>query len=107
MLSGDVLRGHLDSILLSLINETDRYGYELFSEIGNRTQNKLQLKEATLYAVLQRLEKQGYISSYQGEVSAGSKRRYYHMTPIGRSRLKEEITAWREAKKIIDIFLED
>jgi len=106
MLSSDVLRGHLDSILLRLIEETDRYGYELFSEIGSRTQGKLQIKEATLYAVLQRLEKQGYISSYQGEVSGGSKRRYYHITPVGCVQLNQGIMAWREAKEIIDIFME-
>ena len=107
MLSGDILRGHLDSILLRLIDETDRYGYELFSEIGSRTQGGLQVKEATLYAVLQRLEKQGAITSYQGEVSGGSKRRYYHITPAGRAQLRQEIEAWHKAKEIIDIFMED
>lgn len=107
MLSNDILRGHLEAILLRLIGETDRYGYELFSEIGNRTGERLQVKEATLYAVLQRLEKQGNISSYQGAVSGGSKRRYYHITSAGRAQLERETAAWRETKEIIDIFMEE
>ena len=107
MLSSDILRGHLDAILLRLISENDRYGYELFSEISSRTQGRLNIKEATLYAVLQRLEKQGHISSYQGEVSEGSKRRYYHITAAGRTYLAQEITAWRMAKDIINIFMEE
>ena len=106
MLSSEFLRGHLDAILLCLISERDRYGYELFSEIGERTQDRLQIKEATLYAVLQRLEKQCYISSYQGGVSGGSKRRYYHIIAAGHEQLQQEITVWREAKEIYDIFME-
>lgn len=106
MLSSDFLRGHLDAILLRLISETDRYGYELFKEIGERTGERLQIKEATLYAVLQRLEKQRCISSYQGEVSGGSKRRYYHITATGREQLQQEMIVWREAKEIYDLFME-
>ncbi len=105
MLSSDVLRGHLDAILLRLIQEKDRYGYELFSEVGERTQERLTIKEATLYAALQRLEKQGYISSYQGEISGGSKRRYYHITTSGRVFLEELMANWIEMKEILDIFM--
>jgi len=106
MLSSDVLRGHLDAILLRLIEEKDRYGYELFSEIGTRSAERLTIKEATLYAALQRLEKQGHISSYQGEVSGGSKRRYYHITASGRLFLRELMESWQEMKEILDVFMQ-
>ncbi|MDR3314133.1 MAG: PadR family transcriptional regulator [Oscillospiraceae bacterium] len=105
MVSSDLLRGHLETILLRLIGETDRYGYELFSEIDGRAGGRLVVKEATLYAVLQRLERQGYITSYQGDVSGGSKRRYYHMTPLGKANLEQGIREWHEAQEIINIFL--
>jgi PadR family transcriptional regulator PadR len=107
LISSDVLRGHLDAIILRLIVDSDRYGYELFSEIGRQTHERLQIKEATLYAVLQRLERQGYISSYQGEISGGSKRRYYHITASGRFFLRQKSDEWRETKEIINIFMED
>jgi PadR family transcriptional regulator PadR len=97
----------LETILLRLISETDRYGYELFSEIAVRAGGRLTVKEATLYAVLQRLERQGYITSYQGDVSGGSKRRYYHMTPPGRAALKHGVGEWIEAEEIINIFLSE
>ena len=105
MLSSDAMRGHLDAILLCLIQEKDRYGYELFSEVGARTGGRLTIKEATLYAALQRLERQSHISSYQGEVSGGSKRRYYHLTESGRAFLAELTAGWQEMKEILDIFL--
>lgn len=106
MITSDVLRGHLDAILLRLILERDRYGYELFSEIEKSTDKKLSIKEATLYAALQRLEKQNNISSYQGEISGGSKRRYYHITASGKKLLEELKQNWREMKEIIDIFMD-
>ncbi len=98
---------HMEAILLRLISEHDRYGYELFNEISTRTDQKLEIKEATLYAVLQRLQKQELISSYQGEVSNGSKRRYYHITTNGKTVLEREMAEWQEMKKIINLFLED
>lgn len=105
MLSSDALRGHLDTILLRLIAQKDRYGYELFSEIGERTNGRLLIKEATLYAALQRLDKQGNISSYQGEISGGSKRRYYHITSAGRVYLDAQLACWSELKELLDIFM--
>lgn len=57
MVRSDIIRGHLDSIILRLISEKDRYGYEISQEISLRTNNRFQIKEATLYAIFQRLEK--------------------------------------------------
>ena len=106
MISSDIIRGHLDAIILRLICEKDRYGYEISKEIANRTQNKFQIKEATLYAVFQRLEKKELIESYFGSVSFGGKRRYYRITNLGKAYLSEEVAAWHEARDIIDIFME-
>lgn len=107
MISGDIIRGHLDAIMLRLIYEKDRYGFELFNEIRSRTDDQFQIKEATLYAVFQRLEKKELIESYYGDVSFGSKRRYYRITKLGKAFLKEEIEEWKQTKKIIDLFMSD
>jgi PadR family transcriptional regulator, regulatory protein PadR len=107
LISSDIIRGHLDAIILRLIQEKDTYGYEISNEIASRTVNKFEIKEATLYAVFQRLVKKGLIDSYLGDVSFGSRRRYYRITESGREFLKEEIRTWREAREIIDIFMED
>ncbi len=106
MISSDIIRGHLDAIILRLIYEKDRYGYEMSKEISRRTDNQFQIKEASLYAVFQRLEKKGIIESYLGGVSYGGKRRYYRITSLGKAYFKEQIAEWEETKKIIDIFME-
>ena len=106
MISSDIIRGHLDSIILRLIMEKDRYGYEISKEISRRTEDRFQIKEATLYAVFQRLEKKELIRSYEGDVSLGSRRRYYTITNLGRAYFHEEVEEWRRTKEIIDIFME-
>ncbi|MED4400538.1 PadR family transcriptional regulator [Metabacillus fastidiosus] len=105
MIRSDIFRGHLDSIILCLILEEDRYGYEISKEISMRTDNSFQIKEATLYAVFQRLEKKELIESYLGSVSQGGKRKYYRITPLGKAYLKELVKEWEEIKRIIDLFL--
>jgi len=105
-LSSDVLRGHLESIILTLISEKDRYGYEIVNEIKKRTAGDFVMKEATLYAMVQRLEKKEVITSYIGDKSHGKKRRYYKITLLGKAYLKEKKAEWLELKDIMALFLE-
>jgi len=106
-LSADLIRGHLDAILLRLLMEKDRYGYEIAKEIALRTQGRLDVKEATLYAAIQRLERNRYIVSYTGQVTHGRARKYYKPTPGGRAYCREKQAEWLEIKNVIDRLLED
>ncbi|MFA7075782.1 MAG: PadR family transcriptional regulator [Candidatus Izemoplasmatales bacterium] len=101
MINSDVIRGHIETIILKLLIEKDMYGYELVNVIKDRTNNLFQIKEATLYAVLQRLEKKELISSYLGEKTFGGKRRYYKVTPLGRAYFKEMINEWNMLREIM------
>ncbi|WP_368654211.1 PadR family transcriptional regulator [Ornithinibacillus sp. 4-3] len=106
MIRSDIIRGHLESIILRLIYENDQYGYEISKQISLRTENRFQIKEATLYAVFQRLEKKELIESYYGDVSHGGKRKYYRITTLGKAYFKETVKEWKELKEIIDLFME-
>lgn len=105
-ISSNLIRGHLDGIILRLIIEKDRYGYEIASEIAKRTNDVFLIKEATLYALVQRLEKKELITSYIGTKSHGSKRRYYKITPLGKAYFKEKIKEWKMLKTIMSQLLE-
>lgn len=107
MISSDVIRGHIDTIILKLLKEKDMYGYEFVSVIKERSNNLFNIKEATLYSVLQRLESKDLISSYLGEKSHGRKRRYYQMTSLGKAYLKEMIKEWGLLKNIMHNMLGD
>ncbi|MCL1631989.1 PadR family transcriptional regulator [Sporolactobacillus sp. CPB3-1] len=103
----DILRGHLDSIILRLLKDEDSYGYALSKKISHRTGGRFEIKEATLYAVFQRLEKKQLIESYYGARSHGGKRKYYRITTLGKAYLYEMVREWQEVKEIVDLFMEE
>ena len=101
MINSDVIRGHIETIILKLLTEKDMYGYEIVNVIKERTNNLFNVKEATLYAVLQRLETKELISSYLGEKTHGRKRRYYKVTTLGKAYFAEMLNEWNMLQKIM------
>ncbi len=94
-------------IVLSLLGEGDRYGFEIYKEVLSRSDDRYELKEPSLYSAFRRLEKQGHIKGYWGEESQGGRRKYYMITAEGRllaEKLKEE---WERAKNILDMIIEE
>ena len=105
-IASDLIRGHTDTIILAHLMREDSYGYKINKDIQLKTDNKYELKEATLYTAFRRLEAAGYICSYWGNEKTGARRRYYTITPEGRQgylRMKRE---WDEAKELIDILIQ-
>ena len=107
MINSDIIRGHLESIILKLIIEKDMYGYEISNCISDRTKNTFNVKEATLYSVVARLQKKELIEPYMGEKSHGGKRRYYTITPLGKAYYKQKKIEWTELKSVLETLLED
>lgn len=101
-LSSDLLRGHTDTIILSLLVSGDKYGYEITKLVHERTELLYDLKEATMYSSLKRLEKDGYITSYWGDETQGGRRRYYHITESGLKLYEGNKQNWIYAKQILD-----
>lgn len=62
----EVLKGHIDTLILSLLDLRDMYGYELAKLVREKSSNQFELKEGTLYLSLKRLEKNKWIQSYWG-----------------------------------------
>jgi len=104
-LTSDLLRGHTDTMILKLLIDGDRYGYEITKHILDASGGEYELKEATMYSSLKRLEADGRISSYWGDESQGGRRKYYHITESGREVYDTNITTWHAAKKILEKLL--
>lgn len=106
ILTGDLLRGHTDAIILSLLKQKDSYGYEINQHITEISDQNFSLTEATMYTTLKRLEKNEYITSYWQD-GINTKRKYYAITKEGQAYLLEHLKSWNDAKKIINKFLEE
>ncbi len=72
-LTSDLLRGHTDTMILRLLSEADRYGYEIVKLIAEHSGGEYELKEATMYSSVRRLEVDGDIEWYWGDESARRK----------------------------------
>lgn len=101
-ITSDIIRGHTETIILSHLVEKDSYGYEINKAIKEKTNNKYELKEATLYSAFRRLEQASLITSYWGDETTGARRRYYSITPLGLEALEKNKEDWNEAKNLID-----
>ena len=102
----EVLKGHIDTLILSLLHNRDMYGYELAKIVRDKSGDQFELKEGTLYLSLKRLEKNKWIESYWGdEQGPGGRRKYYKLTKQGEEGFEEKRLEWEFVKKIIDSFL--
>ncbi|MFC4812917.1 PadR family transcriptional regulator [Paenibacillus sp. GCM10023250] len=103
----EVLKGHTDTIILSLLYNKEMYGYELAKLVRENSKNQFELKEGTLYLSLKRLETNEWISSYwSDDQGPGGRRKYYKITPLGEEAFKQKRLEWQFIKGIIDSFLE-
>lgn len=107
--NSDLIRGNVTTIILGSLWSADRYGYDILKEIETKSNGLYKLKQPTLYSQLKRLEKQGLISSYEGDPddTGGGKRRYYSLTPEGRDFLKKEKSEYEYSRTILDKLVSD
>ena len=82
-------------LILSLLKDGDKYGYEMVQELKRRSKNAFEMKEGTLYPLLHALEKAGEVQSYDKTAPTGRERRYYRLTEKGAGRLEEKVSQWR------------
>ena len=103
----ELIRGHVDTIILKALMQRDRYGYEILDIISDLSEGRYEIKQPTLYSCLKRLEKQGFITSYYGDETQGGRRRYYKLTEKGRATLEQDQREWEFSRTIINRLLSD
>jgi PadR family transcriptional regulator PadR len=101
----EILKGYIDTIILSMLHRRDMYGYELCKNVKEESKNSFGIKEGTLYLALKRLETNGYTDSYWDESVEGGRRKYYTLTDTGKQFLIHKKEEWFFFKEIMDHFL--
>lgn len=104
-ITSDLLRGHTDTMILKLLFEGDRYGYEIVKLIAQRSKGEYELKEATMYSSVRRLEADGNIEWYWGDESQGGRRKYFRITQMGEKTYLENKNNWEYAKGVLENLL--
>lgn len=92
----------LEGSVLALLTSEDLYGYTITKQM----QQSFPISESTMYPILRRLKKSGWLSTYD-QAYEGRNRRYYKITDEGKTRLIEIRHDWTELKAVTDKILED
>src|SRR5699024_2814749 len=85
-------KGALELCVLALLNKQDHYGYEIVKKISNQ----IVISEGSVYPLLRRLKKEGYLTTYLQESNEGPSRKYYRVTDIGRDHLTVLNDEWKQ-----------
>jgi PadR family transcriptional regulator, regulatory protein PadR len=89
----ELLKGHLDALLLAVLEPGPQHGYAVIEALRAGSGGALDLPTGTVYPALHRLERAGLIGSDWQTVN-GRRRRAYQLTPAGRAALREQRAVW-------------
>jgi len=95
LIDSNIKRGSAELALLAVLSEGPLYGYEIAKRIERRTRGVLKFDVASLYPLLYRLEKRGWVIGVWEAGANGRRRRYYRLTAVGRKRLAPLREQWR------------
>jgi PadR family transcriptional regulator, regulatory protein PadR len=101
----ELKRGVLEMVLLRLLLDGPTYGYNLVSEIAERSEGELEVKEGTLYPLLYRLEEQGLVRAEWETPERGTPRKVYRITATGRRTFEDRAEQWRRFARRVDALI--
>ena len=102
ILDRELKKGSAELLILSLVEDRPRHGYEIGSLIEQRSGGAVRFNVASLYPLLYRLEKRGWIQGRWVEKPNQRRRRYYRLTAEGKKVLAAQRSSWREFVEAIN-----
>jgi transcriptional regulator len=104
-MNAEMLKGHLDAIVLAALNAGPAHGYAIIEQIRRSTGGAFDLPEGTVYPALHRLEQAGLLRSDWVKTPAGRRRRVYALTRDGKASLRRRKEDWRRFAAAVDHLL--
>jgi PadR family transcriptional regulator, regulatory protein PadR len=95
-MEGEMLKGHLDMIVLAALAAGPAHGYAVIEEIKRRSNQAFDLPEGTIYPALHRLERAGLLSSRWVTADSGRQRRVYVLTRRGQQAFAGHRAVWQQ-----------
>ena len=90
----ELLQGTLDLLILKTLSTASLHGWDIAKRIAVVSQDRLSLKQGSLYPALHRLESRGWIEAEWGVSEAGRAAKFYRLTRVGRKQLETERAQW-------------
>ena len=106
MIHENLKRGTIELILLSMLKDGDKYGYEIVHQLFSRSNGRYNLQEGSMYPSLYRLLEKGLVSDSKVLVGKKRTRVYYHLTEDGRIYLDALIRDYRSITEGIEAVID-
>lgn len=103
---GDMIRGHIDSIILNSLLDGDKDTNQIRTEIENKAGGDFKLKQGTFYSALQRITKQGLVTDYRTTGPDGVRRKFFQLTEKGKAHIEKGQTNWSQSQSVINKLLD-
>lgn len=100
------IQGTLDHLILKTLSWGEMHGYGIARWIFDRSRERLEVEEGTLYPALHRLEEKGWVKAEWGLSESNRRAKYYQLTRAGRTELARRMKGWSEFKSAVDAVLE-
>lgn len=104
-LGKQAMDGKVETLVLGVLESGPSYGYQLIQDLNARAAGMLALGEGTIYPVLHRMEKRGLIAATWREGQSGRRRKYYRLTPRGKSALARGRAQWSALVAVMEAVL--
>ena len=100
-ISSDLIRGHIDTIILHTLIESDKFAQQISDAVENKSGNEYKINQATLYSSLKRLESLKLVESYWHDYDDG-RRKFFKITDLGKQTVENNLSSWTYSRSIID-----
>jgi PadR family transcriptional regulator PadR len=104
-IGGELLKGHISTLILAILDERPRHGYEIMKTVSERTDGVFELGQGTIYPLLYSLEEQCLVCS-KTKIVAGRRRRIYSLTAAGRRNCRRRKKQWHLFREAMNRILE-
>lgn len=100
-ISSDLIRGHIDTIILHSLNDGDKFAQQISDFVEEKSDKEYKINQATLYSSLKRLESLKHVKSYWNDSDNG-RRKYFSLTESGKNFVETNMSNWSYSRAIID-----
>jgi PadR family transcriptional regulator, regulatory protein PadR len=100
--SKDFVAASTTPLILAILNQGESYGYAIIQQVKTLSNGEMEWADGMLYPILHRLQKKEFIQAIWGVSDTGRKRKYYHLTALGKEELRQQRVNWQQLNNMLE-----
>ena len=101
MATKDLIGASAEVLILGVLARAPSYGYQIIKQVNDESEGLFAWQEGTIYPILHKLERAGFVRPQWQDADTGRQRKYYYITASGRDRLRTGATEWAAVNNLV------